>query len=66
MPDGDELLAPREHELDGSAGRAGERGDVSLEVEVAFAPKPPPRSGTMTRTFDSGIPRVSETPARAA
>ena len=24
-----------------------------------FAPKPPPRSGTITRTFDSGIPRVS-------
>ena len=31
-----------------------------------FAPKPPPSSGTITRTFDSGIPSVWATPARAA
>ena len=30
-----------------------------------FAPKPPPRSGTTTRTWDSGIPSVYATPARA-
>ena len=29
-------------------------------------PKPPPSSGTMTRTFDSGIASVSATPLRAA
>ena len=31
-----------------------------------FAPKPPPRSGTITRTSDSGIPSVCATPERAA
>src|SRR6185503_19189986 len=30
-----------------------------------FAPKPPPRSGTTTLTWDSGIPSVYATPARA-
>ena len=36
VADGEELLAPREDELDGAARRARERGHVALEVEVAL------------------------------
>ena len=36
VADGEELLATREDELDGPLRRAGERGDVALEVEVAL------------------------------
>src|SRR5262249_35372957 len=36
VADGEELLATREDELHGSAGRAGEGSDVALEMEVAL------------------------------
>ena len=36
VPDREELLRPREDELDRPSGGAGERGDVTLEMEVAL------------------------------
>src|SRR3954451_2205099 len=36
----DELLFAREHELDRTAGGTRKRGDVTLEMEVAFRSEP--------------------------
>ena len=67
MTDGDELLATGEDELDRAARRPGERGHVSLEVEVAFRAEaaaeewhhdPDVRLGNLQRVSDSRTGRV--------
>ena len=65
MTDGEELLAAREDELDRRPAARASAATWASKWKSHFAPKPPPSRGTTTRTFDSGIPSVWATPARA-